>query len=234
MAGQLTINEKTRIVRLYSVNGESSTRTREMMYRDGVAAGKWDKIGVDRAPIPSRQTIENINKLFDDTGCVEKHMLKSLKRQKEKGVSTAENLQRVREEVLKSPNVSKSHRRLSATLGISPSSVYTILKELKRKPYIQNLFNEKFPGTWIGRRGSIEWPARSPDLSPLVFFFWGVMKDRVYTEKFKSLEDLKKIIKREALIIANDKELLKKVCSSVTGRVAECIDANGGPFEQNR
>ena len=99
---------------------------------------------------------------------------------------------------------------------------------------VRNLLNEKFPGTWIGRRVSIEWPARSPDLSPLDFFFWGVMKDRVYTEKFKTLEDLKKIIKREALIIANDKELLKKVCSSVTGRVAECIDANGGPFEQNR
>ena len=99
---------------------------------------------------------------------------------------------------------------------------------------VRNLLNEKFPGTWIGRRGSIEWPARSPDLSPLDFFFCGVMKDRVYTEKFKTLEDLKKIIKREALIIANDKELLKKVCSSVSVRVAECIDANGGPFEQNR
>ena len=146
MAGQLTINEKTRIVRLYSVNGESSTRTRKMMYRDGVAAGKWDKIGVDRSPIPSKQTIENINKLFDDTGCVEKHMLKSLKRQKR--VSTAENLQRVREEVLKSPNVSKSHRRLSATLGISPSSVYTILKELKLKPYIPRFVQSLCRDDW--------------------------------------------------------------------------------------
>ena len=120
-----------------------------MMYRDGVAGGKWDKIGVDHAPIPSRQTIENINKLYDDTGCVEKHMLKSLKRQKM--VSTAENLQRVREEDLKSPNVSKSHRRLSATLGISPSSVYMILKELKLKPYIPRLVQSLSGDDWDRR-----------------------------------------------------------------------------------
>lgn len=31
--------------------------------------------------------------------------------------------------------------------------------------------NQIFPERWIGRRGSIEWPARSPDLTPLDFFF---------------------------------------------------------------
>ena len=45
----------------------------------------------------------------------------------------------VREEVLKSPDVSKSHRRLSATLGLSSRSIYVILKELKLKPYIPRL-----------------------------------------------------------------------------------------------
>ena len=44
-----------------------------------------------------------------------------------------------KEEVLRSPDVSKSHRRLSATLGISKSSIYVILKELKLKPYIPRL-----------------------------------------------------------------------------------------------
>ena len=80
----------------------------------------------------------------------------------------------------------------------------------------------------------MEWPARSPDLSPLDFFFWGVMKDRVYAEKFTDLAGLKTAIRREAKKISNDTELLKKVCLSVTNRVQECIDANGGPFELSR
>ena len=99
---------------------------------------------------------------------------------------------------------------------------------------VRNYLNEKLPGTWIGRRGSMEWPARSPDLSPLDFFFWGVIKDRVYAEKFTDLASLKTAIRREAKKIGNDTELLKKVCLSVTNRVQECIDANGGPFEQSR
>ena len=84
---------------------------------------------------------------------------------------------------------------------------------------VRNYLNSKLPGTWIGRRGSIEWPARSPDLSPLDFFFWGVMKDRVYSQKFTNLDDLKKAIRREARKINSDSELLKKVCLSVTARV---------------
>ena len=99
---------------------------------------------------------------------------------------------------------------------------------------VRNFLNSKLPGSWIGRRGSIEWPARSPDLTPLDFFCWGVMKDRVYAEKITDLDHLKKLIKREARKIGSDTELLKKVCLSVTGRVQECIATDGGSFEQTR
>ena len=60
------------------------------------------------------------------------------------------------------------------------------------------------------------------------------MEDRVYAQKIANLEDLKKIIKREAKKIVSDTELLKKVCLSVTTRVKQCIDAEGGSFEQKR
>lgn len=36
---------------------------------------------------------------------------------------------------------------------------------------VRQYLSEVFPGRWIGRRGSIEWPARSPDLTPLDFFY---------------------------------------------------------------
>ena len=42
------------------------------------------------------------------------------------------------------------------------------------------LLHTKFPHRWIGRGGPIQWPARSPDITPLDFFLWGTLKDIVY------------------------------------------------------
>jgi len=55
-------------------------------------------------------------------------------------------------------------------------------------------FNEKFPGRWIGRRGPIEWTARTPDLTPLDFFLWGYVKQLVYKETIKDLNRLREKI----------------------------------------
>ncbi|XP_018317043.1 uncharacterized protein [Mycetomoellerius zeteki] len=35
---------------------------------------------------------------------------------------------------------------------------------------VRQYLNEVFSNRWIGRRGYIEWPARSPDLDPLDYF----------------------------------------------------------------
>ena len=36
---------------------------------------------------------------------------------------------------------------------------------------VRTWLNEKFNGRWIGRSGSISWALRSPDPTPLDFFF---------------------------------------------------------------
>ncbi|CAF4499633.1 unnamed protein product [Rotaria sp. Silwood2] len=38
--------------------------------------------------------------------------------------------------------------------------------------YLDNTFLQ-----WIGRRGTVEWPPRSPDLTPCDFSLWGIIKD---------------------------------------------------------
>jgi hypothetical protein len=43
-------------------------------------------------------------------------------------------------------------------------------------------FLDVFPDVWIGRRGSIEWPARSCDMTPLDFSVWVISKDLVYLD----------------------------------------------------
>ena len=47
-----------------------------------------------------------------------------------------------------------------------------------------------FPSRWIGRGGSASWLHRFPDLSPLDFFLWDVMKSLVKGTPFNSEMDL--------------------------------------------
>jgi hypothetical protein len=58
--------------------------------------------------------------------------------------------------------------------------------------HVREYLNNVFRNRWIGRRGPIEWAARSPDLSPLDFFLWGGhVKNNVYKERPRNLDDLK-------------------------------------------
>jgi len=38
-----------------------------------------------------------------------------------------------------------------------------------------------FPNGWIGRDGPTPWPPRPPDITPLDFFLWGYVKDKVFS-----------------------------------------------------
>jgi hypothetical protein len=54
-----------------------------------------------------------------------------------------------------------------------------------------NYLDAIFPNRWLGRDGVLAWPPRSPDTTPLDFFLWGYVKDKVYATKVTGLEDLK-------------------------------------------
>jgi len=45
---------------------------------------------------------------------------------------------------------------------------------------VREYLNTRFPGRWIGRATPIAWLPRSPDLTPLDFFLWGFVNDRVF------------------------------------------------------
>jgi hypothetical protein len=90
----------------------------------------------------------------------------------------------------------------------------------------RNWLDEHFHNRWLGRRGPVEWPPRSPDLTPPDFFLWGVLKDKVYVHKPQCLEELRQHIISAFAEISD--ELCARVCRSVPSRLCECIDANGG------
>lgn len=99
-------------------------------------------------------------------------------------------------------------------------------------PAIEKEMNldETFPDRWIGRRGWIECPVGSPDLTPTDFFLWSVIKDRVYATKPPNLQTLEDAIITEMQNLPV--QLCRTVCQSVLERVQLCKDLEGKHIEQ--
>lgn len=94
--------------------------------------------------------------------------------------------------------------------------------------YLSELFSDKL----ISTHSTIRWPARSPDLTPLDFFLWGYIKDRVYKHEILNEEQL-----RIRVIDAFDSispEMLADVLDNTVTRCYRCLEANGSHFEHSQ
>jgi hypothetical protein len=67
---------------------------------------------------------------------------------------------------------------------------------------VRRFLDNQLERRWIGRRGPMEWPPRSPDLTPLDFFLWGHLKNRVYINRLNNLQDLMERIRHEMILIS--------------------------------
>lgn len=78
------------------------------------------------------------------------------------------------------------------------------------------------------RRGAVEWPARSPDLNPLIFFLSGHLKTVLLKTPVENINQLREVIANERSEIT-----LKKFshCQSFIQRFYYCQDVEGNPFE---
>lgn len=94
---------------------------------------------------------------------------------------------------------------------------------------VRAYLNEIFPNRWIGRRGAIEWPPRSPDLTPLDFFLWGYIKGQVFKTKPTDLDDLKIRITQEIRRITP--EVINNVQGEFINRLGYCQLTIGRHFE---
>jgi len=93
--------------------------------------------------------------------------------------------------------------------------------------------NNTFSHNWIGRRDvPVEWPPRSPDLTPLVFFLWGALKNKVYANPVESQEELIRRVQNEVNVIRDDAEMLRKIQFNFIRRIQLCIREIGGHIER--
>lgn len=88
---------------------------------------------------------------------------------------------------------------------------------------------DKFQGRVISNRLDFFWPAKSPDLNPLDFYFWGVAEARVQKEKPKTIMELKSVV--ENFVAEISKEVLWSVADNFIKRAKMCHENDGGHFE---
>ena len=95
---------------------------------------------------------------------------------------------------------------------------------------VREFLNNSFNNNIIGLNYTINWPARSPDLSPNDFFHWGHLKSKIYSgRKFHNLEQLKHAIQAECNNIS--RKQLANVRQGFYNRLGHCLMVNGGLFE---
>jgi hypothetical protein len=88
--------------------------------------------------------------------------------------------------------------------------------------YLRQFFGER-----IISRG--RWPSRSPDLTPLDFFLFGHLKNKVFTRNLHTVEELQAAITEEIQNITP--QMLLNVFDSLKRRVNICLQHGGAQFE---
>lgn len=91
------------------------------------------------------------------------------------------------------------------------------------------LLRERFGDRLISRNANITWPSRSCDLTPLDFFFWAYLKEKVYINDPQTITDLKDNIIHEIGEIKS--QLCQKVIENFCKRMYACRVAAGGHLQ---
>ena len=73
------------------------------------------------------------------------------------------------------------------------------------------------------------WPPSSPDLNPLDYGLWSILKQKVYSQKIHDMEHLKRRIRACWKEIPQD--LINKTIDRFRARVRKMIEMEGNRFE---
>jgi hypothetical protein len=84
-------------------------------------------------------------------------------------------------------------------------------------------------GRWIGRVGTIAWPHRSPDLTPLDFFLCDFVKNIVYQVKINDIQHLKGRIRDDVFTVIPN--MLQATWNKVEYRLDKCRAIKGAKIE---
>jgi hypothetical protein len=95
---------------------------------------------------------------------------------------------------------------------------------------VRERLSEIFADRVIALHLPIEWPPRSPNLTPCDFL-WGYLNDKVYRTPRQDINDLRQRIQNEANVLRENPELLRRVVLDMRQRANLCELRNGGHVE---
>lgn len=93
-----------------------------------------------------------------------------------------------------------------------------------------------FPDRWMGRgtrahQAPYPWPARSPDLTVMDFFFWGYLKSKLYRGvAYANIDELKEAIQREVGAVPLEM-IQRSIKEGYVNRLRAGVDRNGRQVE---
>ena len=91
----------------------------------------------------------------------------------------------------------------------------------------RQFLNQHFANKWIGRGGSIAWPARPPDLNPLDFHLWGHLKSIVYATSIEMLKYYEIEMEQGFRQIRQTPGMIERVTRSMTRRAQARLQMQG-------
>jgi hypothetical protein len=86
----------------------------------------------------------------------------------------------------------------------------------------KQFLDSDYPGRWIGRNGTVWWPPRSPDLTPVVFYLWGHLKGKGRALKFAV-----------ATAVRHTPGIFQCTGNSWRHRAQTCVETNGEHFQKH-
>lgn len=101
-------------------------------------------------------------------------------------------------------------------------------------PHCTNLVNafldDTFQDQWVANNGPFKWPPQSPDMTPMDFFLWGYVKNKVYFHPLTTKLDCQERI-RDTFNNLPPEFLQRATTSQVLIRINKCLEVNGRNFE---
>lgn len=94
---------------------------------------------------------------------------------------------------------------------------------------VSNFLAYNFGNNWIANQGPNRWPARSPDLTPMDFYFWGRLKDIIFKLPTNTRHELE-IAVMQGFAALTPIEIINST-RNVQKRCHLCIQENGRHFE---
>lgn len=100
-----------------------------------------------------------------------------------------------------------------------------------RSRAVRQLLRQRFENRVVALHSDIEWPPRSPDLTPCDFFLWGYLKQRVFATEVQDLPTLRRRIVDEMNTLRENRNFIRCSFQQMVVRANRCIAKNGGHVE---